>query len=93
MRSCTWNSLHPPTPATTHNALGTLKGFAEHNIHPGTFLIDDAWQDYDNLRLQSFGSRPAFLDGMKSLGELVATAKSDYGVRLDLIIVWVVNHR
>ncbi|KAG8890025.1 hypothetical protein FRB98_001460 [Tulasnella sp. 332] len=77
---CTWNSLHPPTPATTHNALGTLKGFAKHDIHPRTFLIDDAWQDYDNLRLQSFGSRAVFLDGMENLGELVATAKKYYGV-------------
>ncbi|KAG9003354.1 hypothetical protein FRB94_003177 [Tulasnella sp. JGI-2019a] len=77
---CTWNSLHPPTPATTHNALGTLKAFAEHDIHPATFLIDDAWQDFDNFRLQSFESKGEFLDGMKSLGELVTKAKEEYGV-------------
>ncbi|KAG9011164.1 hypothetical protein FRB94_009090 [Tulasnella sp. JGI-2019a] len=77
---CTWNSLQPPTPATSHNALATLKGFSKDNIYPATFLIDDAWQDTENSRLLSFGSREGFLDGMKSLGDLVTKAKEDYGV-------------
>lgn len=80
--SCTWNSLQPPTPATTHNALAALKGFAEHGIHPASFLIDDAWQDtlYNVRSLLSFGSKEAFLDGMPDLGELVRKAKEEYGV-------------
>ncbi|KAG8921463.1 hypothetical protein FRC02_000221 [Tulasnella sp. 418] len=78
---CTWNSLHPPTLPTSNNALATLRYFAENGIYPTSFLIDDAWQDYGNLRLQSFGSNPSFLDGMEHLGQLVEQAKTVYGVK------------
>ncbi|KAG8949368.1 hypothetical protein FRC04_008603 [Tulasnella sp. 424] len=78
---CTWNSLQPPIGATSTNALAALDSFAKNGIRPYSFLIDDAWQDTKNFRLQSFGCMPSFLDGLSDLGVLVKGAKEDFGVK------------
>ena len=57
-----------------------MEYFSTKGVHPTTFLIDDAWQDVHNFRLQSFVSTPSFLDGLADLGELVKKAKEVYGV-------------
>ncbi|KAG8912432.1 hypothetical protein FRC01_005102, partial [Tulasnella sp. 417] len=74
-------SIVPPIGATSTNALATLETFAKNGIRPYSFLIDDAWQDTKDFRLQSFGCMPSFLDGMNDLGELVKKAKEDFGVK------------
>lgn len=78
---CTWNSLQPPIGPTSTNALAALDTFAKNGIRPYSFLIDDAWQDTKDFRLQSFGCMPSFLDGLNDLGELVKKAKEDFGVK------------
>ncbi|KAG9041439.1 hypothetical protein FS837_012270 [Tulasnella sp. UAMH 9824] len=78
---CTWNSLQPPIGATSTNALAALDTFTTNGIRPHSFLIDDAWQDTKDFRIQSFGSMPSFLDGLNDLGELVKKAKEDFGVK------------
>jgi len=82
---CTWNSLHPPTPATQTSVMKTLKHFASLSppVRPTTLLLDDAWQHKDGptFRLLSFEALPFFLDGMKDLGEVVRVAKENFGVQ------------
>jgi hypothetical protein len=79
-RSCTWNSLQPPTPTTSKSALQLLSFLAKDSIRPSNVLIDDAWQHVSNFRLQSFGCQTSFLDGLKDLKELVDRLKGEYGV-------------
>jgi hypothetical protein len=83
--SCTWNSLHPPTPATQTSVFKTLEHFASLSppVRPSILLLDDAWQHKDAAtnQLLSFDALPEFLDGMKTLGEVVRKAKEEFGIQ------------
>ncbi|KAG9085550.1 hypothetical protein FRC07_013348, partial [Ceratobasidium sp. 392] len=79
---CTWNSLQPPTPTCANSALETLEHLRSLGIRPARLLLDDSWQDTNSFRtLQSFNPVASFIEGYKSLAEVVKIAKEKYGVR------------
>jgi len=70
---CTWNSLQDPIPTTSTSIFKTLKSFP---LMPNNLLIDDGWQMTENRQLSGYGAQQYWLDGYKSLGEVITKVKS-----------------
>jgi hypothetical protein len=79
---CTWNSLQAPVPTT---ATSMFKGLKSFPLMPNNLLIDDGWQSTTNRQMSEYGAQSFFLDGYKSLGDVVSHAK-DLGV--EKVGVW-----
>jgi hypothetical protein len=69
---CTWNSLQPPIPTTATSAIKALTSFP---LMPNNLLIDDGWQTTENRRMSAYSAQPYWLDGYKSLGEVITHVK------------------
>ena len=42
---------------------------------PNNLLIDDGWQTTENRQMSAYGAQPYWLDGYKSLGEVITQVK------------------
>ena len=70
---CTWNSLQDPVPRTATSMIKTLESFP---LVPNNLLIDDGWQTTTGSRqMSAYGAQEYWLDGYKSLGDVISKAK------------------
>ena len=69
---CTWNSLQAPVPTTATSMWKTLTSFP---LMPNNLLIDDGWQITENRQMAAYGAQSDWLDGYKSLDEVIAKTK------------------
>jgi hypothetical protein len=79
---CTWNSLQGSVPRTAPSIIRTLESFP---IVPNNLLIDDGWQSTNDRQMSAYGAQEYWLDGYKSLGDVISKAK---GMGVETVGVW-----
>ena len=80
---CTWNSLQDPVPRTATAMMRTLESFP---VVPNNLLIDDGWQTtMGDRQMAGYGAQDYWLDGYKSLGDVISKAKK---IGVERVGVW-----
>ncbi len=75
---CTWDAFYQEV--NTEGVLAGLQKARDGGVEPRFLILDDGWQDTDGKMLRGFGAHPGKFPA--GLAELVARAKSEFGIRL-----------